>query len=71
LSGFFVPIANMPIVVQWLTYLNPLRYFIEVVRGVVLKGSGISALWPETLEMAVYGILVLSLATWRFRKSVG
>src|SRR5215813_10433443 len=47
LSGFAFPIRNMPLVVQWLTYLNPLRYFIEIVRGIFLTGSGVATLWPQ------------------------
>src|SRR6202521_5829892 len=47
LSGFAFPIRNMPVAVQYLTYLNPLRYFMEIVRGLFLKGVGVSALWPQ------------------------
>src|SRR3546814_16180299 len=50
LSGFMFPIANMPEVIQWLTYLNPLRYFLVVVRGIFLKGVGPEILWPEMLR---------------------
>ena len=51
LSGFAFPIHNMPIAVQYLTYLNPLRYFVEIVRGIFLKGTGIAVLWPQTLAL--------------------
>ena len=47
LSGFTFPIRNMPLAVQYLTYLNPLRYFMEIVRGIFLKGVGLSVLWPQ------------------------
>ncbi len=70
LSGFAFPIHNMPTVVQWLTYLNPLRYFIEIVRGLFLKGVGVSALWPDMLALAIYGLAVLSLAVVRFHKTL-
>lgn len=70
LSGFAFPIHNMPVVVQWLTYLNPLRYFIEIVRGIFLKGVGISVLWPQMLAMAVYGVTVLTLSALRFHKKL-
>ena len=59
LSGFNFPIRNMPKVVQYLTYLNPLRYFMEIVRGVFLKGVGVSILWPQMLALFVYGTLIL------------
>jgi ABC-2 type transport system permease protein len=68
LSGFAFPIHNMPIEVQYLTFLNPLRYFVEIVRGIFLKGTGISVLWPQTLALAVYGVGVVTLSALRFRK---
>lgn len=70
LSGFAFPIRSMPVVVQWLTYLNPLRYFIEIVRGLFLKGVGLSILWPQMLALAVYGVTVLTLSSLRFHKSL-
>lgn len=68
LSGFAFPIRNMPEPVQWLTYLNPLRYFMEVVRGVFLKGTGVEVLWPQLLAMAVFGVGILTFSAMRFRK---
>ena len=56
LSGFAFPIANMPEAVQWLTFLNPARYFMEIVRGLFLKGAGIAALWPQMTALFVYGV---------------
>jgi ABC-2 type transport system permease protein len=70
LSGFTFPIRNMPEVVQYLTYLNPLRYFMEIVRGVFLKGVGIETLWPKMLCLAVYGVAILSLSALRFHKTL-
>jgi ABC-2 type transport system permease protein len=70
LSGFAFPISNMPIAVQYLTYLNPIRYFMEIVRGVFLKGAGISVLWPQMLILAVYGVAILSLSAIRFHKKL-
>jgi len=70
LSGFMFPIANMPEVVQWLTYLNPLRYFLVIVRGIFLKGVGPSILWPQMVALAVMGRMTLWLAAGRFRKTV-
>ena len=69
LSGFMFPIANMPTVIQWLTYLNPLRYFLVIVRGIFLKGVGASILWPQMGALAVIGTVMLVLAMQRFRKT--
>ena len=68
LSGFAFPIHNMPIVVQYLTYLNPVRYFMEIVRGIFLKGTGIPVLWPQMLALAILGTLVITFSTLRFHK---
>ncbi len=70
LSGFIFPIANMPESIQWLTYLNPLRYFLIVIRGIFLKGIGISVLWPQLLALAVMGLLTLRAAAGRFHKTM-
>jgi ABC-2 type transport system permease protein len=70
LSGFAFPIRNMPVAVQYLTYLNPIRYFIEIVRGIFLKGVGVDVLWPQMAAMAVYGIAVLGLSAMRFQKKL-
>jgi ABC-2 type transport system permease protein len=68
LSGFTFPIRNMPEPVQYLTYLNPVRYFIEIVRGIFLKGSGISTLWPQMLALLVFGLAILTSSVLRFHK---
>lgn len=68
LSGFTFPIRNMPLPVQWITYLNPLRYFMDIVRGVFLKGSGVSVLWPQLCTLAVFGVVILFLSAMRFHK---
>lgn len=70
LSGFAFPIHNMPIVVQYLTYLNPLRYFIEIVRGLFLKGVGVSVLWPQMTALGVFGVSVITLSAMRFHKKL-
>ena len=70
LSGFVYPIANMPRVVQLLTYLNPLRYYLVIIRGVYLKGLDLQVLWPQMLALAVLGSTMLILAAGRFRKTM-
>lgn len=71
LSGFMFPVSSMPVVFQWLTYLNPLRHYLEVVRDVFLKGAGFGSLWPQLAALAVMGTGVMVFAASRFRKTVG
>ncbi len=68
LSGFAFPIRNMPALVQYLTYLNPMRYFMEIVRGLFLKGIGVELLWPQILSLTVLGASILTLSVILFRK---
>jgi len=68
LSGYAFPIENMPVVVQYSTYLNPLRYFITIVRGVFLKGTGWEVLWPQVVPMLLMAIFYLGLASFLFKK---
>jgi len=70
LSGFMFPIANMPVVVQWLTYFNPMRYAMVILRGIFLKGVGMNILWPQIAALAVMGAATLGLASRRFRKTL-
>ena len=70
LSWFMFPIANMPAMIQWLTYLNPLRYFLIIVRGIFLKGVGLGVLWPQMAALAVMGLVILGLASRRFKKTL-
>jgi ABC-2 type transport system permease protein len=70
LSGFLFPISNMPTVIQWLTVLNPLKYFILIIRGVFLKGIGLDILWPYMLALAAMGSFTLWQATRFFRKTM-
>ncbi len=68
LSGFIFPIANMPQIVQWITYLNPLSYFLVIIRGIFLKGIGLDILWQQYLSLAVIGLFVFTGAIARFKK---
>jgi len=70
LSGIIFPIANMPPFFQYLTLLNPLRYFIIVIRDIFLKGAGMDLLWQEMAAMMVLGLIMLALAVLRFQKHV-
>jgi ABC-2 type transport system permease protein len=69
-SGLLFPIFTMPLMFQLYTYLFPARYFIEIVRGIAMKGVGIDVLWPQYLALALYTLLVFALATRLFRKKV-
>lgn len=70
LSGFSFPIANMPEVIQYITYLIPLRYFLEIVRGIFLKGATLAELWPQAVALFLFGAAILSLSTLRFHKKL-
>jgi len=70
LSGFAFPIAAMPQALQWFTLINPLRYFLVVIRAVFLKGIGIADLWPQLGAMALLGLAMLTLSILRFRNSL-
>jgi len=67
LSGFATPIANMPPAVQAITLIDPLRYFLVILRKVFLEGAGFEVLAPQLWPMAVIGVVSLGLASWLFR----
>jgi ABC-2 type transport system permease protein len=67
LSGFVFPIEYMPVLIQAITYLFPGRYFVDAIRGIYLKGVGLSVLWPDALQLALFAIGVIALSTSRFR----
>lgn len=69
LSGFMFPIANMPPLIQWLTLLNPLRYYLVIIRGIFLKGVGLEVLGPQFLALAALGVAVFIAASLRFHKT--
>jgi ABC-2 type transport system permease protein len=68
LSGLVFPIPNMPVAVQYITFLNPLRYFIIVIQDIFLKGAGLAILWPQMAGLALLGTALLTLSVLRFRK---
>jgi len=68
LSGFVFPVENMPAVVQPVTYLIPLKYFLEILRGIFLKGVGLDVLWRDALSLFAWGVGILVLATFRSSK---
>jgi ABC-2 type transport system permease protein len=68
LSGFIFPISSMPIVVQWITYIVPARYFLVALRSIVLKGTDVSAFWQQLVALAVFATLATALASLRLRR---
>jgi ABC-2 type transport system permease protein len=70
LSGLPSPVEAIPPALRWLTYANPIRYFLEILRGLFLKGSGLAELWPQFLAVTATVAVVFPLATNRFRRSL-
>jgi ABC-2 type transport system permease protein len=69
LSGFMFPVTSMPSLFRWLTLANPMRHYLEIVRGIFLKGAGLDALWTQFLALSVLGAGILWLAASRFRRT--
>jgi ABC-2 type transport system permease protein len=70
LSGFFFPLAAMPTWLQAVSYAIPLRYFLIIARGIILKGIGFSALWPDIIALLIFATAVMGAAAVRFHKSL-
>ncbi|HEX7541588.1 MAG TPA: ABC transporter permease [Anaerolineales bacterium] len=68
LSGFFFPLEAMPKFLQWISYIIPLRYYLIIIRALLIKGVGAGPIWSEILALAVFGIAIMGAASVRFRK---
>jgi ABC-2 type transport system permease protein len=68
LSGFFFPLEAMPKLLQWVSAIIPLRYYLVIIRALLIKGVGIPAIWQEMLALTLFGILIMGAASIRFRK---
>lgn len=68
LSGFFFPIDAMPLVLRWISYAMPLRYFLSIIRALMLKGVGAAELQQDIFALVISGTVLMALATLRFRK---
>jgi len=68
LSGFFFPLEAMPKFLQWVSYIIPLRYYLIIIRALLIKGVGAGPIWSEILALAVFGIAIMGAASVRFRK---
>jgi ABC-2 type transport system permease protein len=71
LSGATTPIEAMPEWMQSLSYLNPIRHFATIARGLMIRGAGIEVLYPNLLALIVFAVLLVSISAWRFRKQMG
>jgi ABC transporter DrrB family efflux protein len=69
LSGFFFERDNMPLVMQWIGYAIPLTYFLEILRGIILRGAGLAELWPSVVAMLSLGIALIVVASVRFART--
>jgi len=67
LSGFVFAIENMPLPIQWITFIVPARYFISILRGIYLKGIGLEILWIDALFLGIYTLLMITLAHRKFK----
>jgi ABC-2 type transport system permease protein len=70
LSGYMYPVSNMPRVIQWITYTVPARYFITILRGIFLKGVGITVLWKQAVFLLIFSAVMVFLATKKFKKKI-
>ncbi len=68
LSGFFFPLEAMPKVLQWVSYIIPLRYYLVIIRALMIKGVGAGAIWEEILALTLFGLAIMGAAALRFRK---
>ncbi|MDD3643697.1 MAG: ABC transporter permease, partial [Candidatus Krumholzibacteria bacterium] len=69
-SGFMTPISNMPRAIRYLTCLNPMRYYLEIVRGIIMRGAGARDLAGHIYPMFIYGAVIFAVAALRFRRRV-
>jgi ABC-2 type transport system permease protein len=70
LSGFMIPIENMPKILQYISYVVPLRYFLVIVRGIFVKGSDLNELWDELIALLVFGIVIFTISSMRFKRKL-
>ena len=70
LSGFLFAREGMPRLFQWISLVNPMTYYLQILRAVILKGVGISVLWPQALALTAFAVVLLGISIWRFQKTV-
>jgi ABC-2 type transport system permease protein len=69
-SGAVTPLESMPPIFQYLSFINPLRYYVEIMRGLLLKGVGLDVLWPNVIALFLFAIFLLTVSTSRFRRNL-
>ena len=70
-SGFFTPVGNMPQWLQYITYINPMRFFMNIVRGIMMKGAGLVELLPDVYTLLIFGAVIFGFSALRFTKRTG
>lgn len=70
LTGFVFPLEPIPWFIKWVSYLLPLTYYLDIIRGIVIRGAGILELWPQILSLIVFAIGLIYLSVLRFRKKI-
>jgi ABC-2 type transport system permease protein len=70
LSGFLYPRETMPFIIQQIGLLVPLTYYLQILRGIILKGVGIGVLWSQVMPLALFSLTVFTLSAWRFQKRI-
>jgi len=70
LSGTMVPVESMPMPLQYLSYLSPIRYYMEITLGIFLKGVGIEVLWPEIVALFAFGAVIFPISLWHLKKGI-
>ena len=71
LSGFIIPVETMPRILQWISSIFPARYFVTILRGVMLKGNGLELLWGDFLALGIFSVVAMTIATVKFKRGVG
>ena len=70
MTGFVFPLDPMPIYIKWFSYTLPLTYYLDIIRGIVLKGAGLDVIWPQTLVLIIFAIILMFVSIMRFRKKI-
>jgi len=68
LAGFFFPLDAMPPVLQWISYAMPMRYYLVIIRALLLKGVGLEVIWPEVVALIIFAVVIMGAAMLRFKK---
>jgi ABC-2 type transport system permease protein len=71
LSGYIFPIDTMPTFFQWISKILPATYLIDIMRGIILRGAGIEALWPQGLILTMMAVTLIVASALRFHKKIG